>query len=69
MGDAPDNHALSERLAILEERMKTMRAENEGALDRLRADIAKNGIVQIAITITAIGIGVAFLGFLIRLPS
>jgi len=40
MGDAPDIHALSGRLAVLEERMKTMHAEYEGALDRLRADMA-----------------------------
>ncbi|MCY4167206.1 MAG: hypothetical protein OXE82_02880 [Rhodobacter sp.] len=40
MGDAPDIHALSERLAVQEERMKTMQAEYDGALDRLRADMA-----------------------------
>jgi len=27
MGAAPDNHALSERIAVLEERMNTMRAD------------------------------------------
>ncbi len=39
MGDATDNHELDRRLAVLEERMKTMQAEHESALDRLRADI------------------------------
>ncbi len=34
------HHELSERLAVLEERMNTKSAENESALDRLRADIA-----------------------------
>ncbi len=48
MTDEPTPHQLSERIARLEgqldaqeERMKTMTATNEGALDRLRADLAK----------------------------
>ncbi len=40
MGDAPDNQPLSERIAVLEERMETRHAEYESALDRLRADMA-----------------------------
>ncbi len=40
MGDAPDINALSERIAVLEERMETRQAEYESALDRLRADMA-----------------------------
>ena len=31
------------RLAVLEERMNTMQAQYEGALDRLRADLARQG--------------------------
>lgn len=41
MSEAPDNHELARRLAVLEERMNTKAAETESALDRLRADIAK----------------------------
>jgi len=47
MGDAPDIHALSERLAVLEERMNTHQAtyetaleRNNAAFERLRADMA-----------------------------
>ncbi len=40
MGDAPDIQPLSERIAVLEERMETRQAEYESALDRLRADMA-----------------------------
>jgi len=80
MGDAPDNHALSERIAVLEERMKTMQADYRTDIARLAEDMAKRdkgnqrwvvgfGIAQIAITIAAIGGGVAFLGILIGLPS
>ncbi len=36
----PTHHELSERLAVLEERMNTKAAESESALDRLRADMA-----------------------------
>ena len=38
MSEAPDNHALDRRLAVLEERMNTMQAEYAGALDRFRAE-------------------------------
>ncbi len=38
------HHELSERLAVLEERMNTKSAENESALDRLRADMAQRDI-------------------------
>ncbi len=48
MTDEPHIHDLAQQIARLEgqleaqeERMKTMTAENEGALDRLRADMAK----------------------------
>jgi len=36
----PANHEISERIAVLEERMKTNYAETESVLDRLRADMA-----------------------------
>ncbi len=51
MTDDPHIHDLAQQIARLEgqleaqeERMKTMTAENEGALDRLRADLAKRDV-------------------------
>jgi len=41
MGDAPDIHALSERIAVLEERMNTMHAEYRTDVARLAEDMAK----------------------------
>jgi len=41
MSDIPDNHALSERLAVLEERMKTMQADYRTDIARLAEDMAK----------------------------
>ncbi|MCY4167995.1 MAG: hypothetical protein OXE82_06910, partial [Rhodobacter sp.] len=40
MGDAPDIHALSERLAVLEERMNTHQATYEKALERFERRMA-----------------------------
>ena len=47
MGDAPDNHELDRRIAVLEERMNTHQAtyetaleRNNAAFERLRADMA-----------------------------
>ena len=36
----PASHELSERIAVLEEKMNTNYAKTESALDRLRADMA-----------------------------
>ncbi len=51
MTDGPNIHDLAQQIARLagqleaqEERMKTMTAENESALDRLRADLAKRDV-------------------------
>jgi len=48
MGDAPDNHGLDRRTAVLEERMNTMQADlsatlerSNAAFERLRADMAQ----------------------------
>ena len=69
MSAAPDNHDLARRLAVLEERMNTKAAETEGALDRLRADMARrdkeNTRWQIGLWVAA----VVVLGFLIRWPG
>ncbi len=40
MGDAPDIHALSERIAVLEERMNTHQATYEKALERFERRMA-----------------------------
>ena len=54
MTDDPHIHDLAQQIARLEgdlkaqeERMKTMTAENEGALDRLRADLATRDVEAI----------------------
>ncbi len=36
----PTNHKLSERIAVLEERMKTLQSDLQGTLERFRADMA-----------------------------
>ncbi len=80
MGEAPDNHDLARRLAVLEERMNTKAAETESALDRLRADMAardtdaakretdaaKRETRMLLAIAGMIGLAVAVLGFLIR---
>ncbi len=40
MDSAPDIHVLAKEMAVMEQRMETLKAEQEGALDRLRADMA-----------------------------
>ena len=40
MSEPPSTTDLARQLAVLEERMKTMQAEYESALDRFRADMA-----------------------------
>jgi len=68
----PTNHELSERIAVLEERMKTNYAETESALDRLRADMANWKIDmaqrenrQLLATIVTVGVAAGLLGLLI----
>ncbi len=39
MGE-PTSHELSERIAVLEERMKTLQSDLQGTLERFRADTA-----------------------------
>ncbi len=36
----PASHELSERIAVLEERMKTLQSDLQGTLERFRADMA-----------------------------
>jgi len=73
MGDAPDNHELDRRIAVLEERMKTMNAKYESALDRnnaayerLRVDMANQKVWLFALVfgavVTGITLGLAFSG-------
>ena len=69
---APPDGDYDRRIAVLEERMKTMQAQYEGALDRLRADIARQElrltITVVGTVVGTVGLAVAILGFLIRLP-
>ena len=87
MTDDPNIHDLAQQIARLEgeikaqeERMKTMTAENESGLDRLRADLAQRdkdnqrwvvgfGIAQMVLTVAILAAGFAFLGILIGFPG
>jgi len=66
MGDTGDTDRrlaeLSERVARMEERMKTMQATYDGALERFGKEAARRDTVNTRWTIAAI-IGVAALGF------
>ena len=73
MSDLPDNHELAQQVAVLEERMKTMQAEYESALDRnnaafdrLRADMAGQKVWLFALVfgavVTGITLGLALSG-------
>ena len=69
MAEGPTPHELSERIARLEERMKTMQADYKTDIARLAEDNAKREtrlIVTIAGLIVA---AVAILGVLIRWPA
>ena len=69
MAAPPDGYLeLAVKLATLEERMKTMQAEYKTDIAMLAADNAKRE-VRIVLTVGGLIVaGVAFLGFLIRLP-
>lgn len=54
MSEPPSVHDLAVKLAQLEERMNTKQAEYEGALERLRVDIA-NQKIWIMATVIAVG--------------
>ncbi len=63
MDDRPDPyHAFDKRLAVLEERMKTLKAENETAFERLRSDIATRETRMLLAIAGMIGLAVAILG-------
>jgi len=74
---------LGVKVATLEERMETRQSQYEGALDRLRADMAARDteaakrdkdnlrlqVTLFAVLIGAIGVATAILGILIRWPA
>ena len=60
----PDDQKLNEKIARLEERMNTMQARYEGALDRLRADMAQRDRQHLLAVIAVIAIGLTIHGFL-----
>ena len=63
MTDGPTPHELSERIARLEEAMKTMKAEYETGLARLEAKIAEAKVTVIVATLGIVGLAVALLKF------
>ena len=66
MSGPPSNHDLAQRLAVLEERMNTIRAESESAYERLRADMAKRETRMLLAIAAMIGLGIAILGVMIQ---
>ena len=73
-----DDADSSRKIAVLEERMVSMQVRYEGALDRLRADLAQRDAElarrELRMTLTllgavlgSVGLATAILGFLIRL--
>ena len=67
MGETRAYADLAAKLAALEERMKTQKAEHETAIERLRGDLATRDR-QMLTTIAAFIVGaVVILGVLIRL--
>ena len=66
MSGPPSNHGLAQRLAVLEERMNTIRAESESAYERLRADMAKRETRMLLAIAAMIGLGIAILGVMIQ---
>jgi len=54
----PTNHELSERIAVLEEKMNT-------SYERLRTDIAQRENRQLLATIVIVGVAAGLLGLLI----
>ena len=64
MSDAPDNHALDRRLAVLEERMQTTQERLNATLEGFRKDMAQRETRMLVAVIVIIGLGITILGFL-----
>ena len=66
IADEPVNHEPTPQLAVPEERMKTMKAETESALDRLQADMFNQKIWLLVLifdaVVTSVVLGLAFSG-------
>ncbi len=58
MSEAPDNHELARRIAVLEERMNT-------SYERLRADMAARETRMLLAIAGMLGLAVAILGFIL----
>ena len=69
MTDGPTPHGLSERIARLEERMKTMQAEYKTDIARLAEDLAKRDKDNLRWTIGLWIAAIVVLGFVIRLSA
>ena len=69
MTDGPTPHELSERIARLEERMKTMQAEYKTAIARLAEDQAKRDKDNLRWMVGLWIAAIVVLGFVIRLSG
>ena len=63
MIDGPTPQELSERIARLEERMETRKAETEAGFERLSKELAQRDRAMILAMIVIIGLAVAILKF------
>ena len=64
MSEAPDNHALDRRLAVLEERMNTMQANLAETLERFEANSARRETRLILAVAGILGLGLAIHGYI-----
>ena len=71
--DGPTPHQLSERIARVEERLKTMQAEYEGALERLSRQLAERDTANTRWVVGSIAVAAVFIvavvGLLLRWPG
>ena len=63
MTDGPTPHELSERIARLEERMKTMQAEYKTDIERLAKELAQRDRAMLLAIFGMIALAVAILKF------
>ncbi len=72
MTAAPDNYELHRQLSVMDEQMNTNQARYEGALERLRAYMARRDIwlllTVVGVVISTVGVATTILGLLITLP-
>ena len=62
MSEAPDNHELDKRLAVLEERMNTIQANLDKTLQEFKTDAEKRDKTLLITLIGLFGVSVTILG-------